>query len=146
MSNYEPVATTARDLTDALNRMSSRLEEVKQDSEQRGRQLEQRDDKLAKYGRKNRILILITIVSLVVDLSLTIALAVVAVQAHDAGTSAASAQKQGVVVVQKICATFGRLAELKPPSGNPLTYPSRGYLQSLHVRLNELGTDLGCKQ
>jgi hypothetical protein len=35
----EPAVTSARDLTDALNRLTGRLEEVKADSEDRDKQL-----------------------------------------------------------------------------------------------------------
>jgi hypothetical protein len=86
----EPVVTSARGLTDALNRLAGRLEVVKEDSEDRDQQLAKRDAQLATYGRRSRHLIWITIVSLVLDLVLTAALTVVAIQAHD--TSSAVAQ------------------------------------------------------
>ena len=145
MSANEPAAAAAAsDLTRALNRMSGRLEEVRQDSEERDLLLKERDDRLASYGRKNRVLIVVTIVSLVLDIALTVALAVVAAQAHTASARAVSAQQEGAAVTQRICETFGKLAALKPPAGNPDTNPSRGYLQRLHATLDELGTDLGC--
>jgi hypothetical protein len=85
-----PVITSARDLTGALNRLAGRLEEVKADSEDRDDQLAKRDAQLNTYGRRSRHLIWITIVSLVLDILLTAALTVVAIQAHD--TSGAVAQ------------------------------------------------------
>jgi hypothetical protein len=51
----------------------------------------------------------------------------------------------GVAVEQKLCDTFGKLAALKPPPGSPTTNPSRGFEQSLHSTLVELGIDLGCR-
>jgi hypothetical protein len=54
-------------------------------------------------------------------------------------------QQAGVVLGQKLCTTFDRLAALKPPAGNPVTNPARGYDQKLHVTLDQLGTDLGCR-
>ena len=34
---------------------------------------------------------------------------------------------------------------LKPPAGNPVKNPARGYDQELHATLSQLGPDLGCK-
>jgi hypothetical protein len=96
----EPVATSARDLTDALNRLAGRLEEVRADSEDRDRQLTKRDAQLTTYGRRNRHLIWITIVSLALDLLLTAALTVVAIQAHAASSAAASARTTSIAVAQ----------------------------------------------
>ena len=45
---------------------------------------------------------------------------------------------------RKLCQTFGELAALKPPAGNPATNPARSYDQQLHATLSQLGTDLGC--
>jgi hypothetical protein len=89
----EPVVTSARDLTDALNRLTGRLEEVRADSEDRDKQLTERDAQLSRYGQRNRHLIWVTIISLALDLLLTAALTVVAVQAHHA-SGAASAVAQ----------------------------------------------------
>jgi hypothetical protein len=89
----EPVVTSARDLTDALNRLTGRLEEVRADSEERDKQLTERDAQLSRYGRRNRHLIWVAIISLALDLLLTAALTVVAIQAHDA-SGAASAVAQ----------------------------------------------------
>lgn len=57
---------------------------------------------------------------------------------------AAVSRHQGELVEQKLCTSFGRLAALRPPPGNPKQNPSRAYLQDQHTRLDELGTDLGC--
>ena len=54
-------------------------------------------------------------------------------------------QEAGVILSRKLCVTFGALAALKPPSGNPKANPSRAYEQELHATLDQLGTDLGCK-
>ena len=40
-------------MTDALNLMSRRLEEVKRDSEDRDKTLAGKDEQLARYGRRN---------------------------------------------------------------------------------------------
>jgi hypothetical protein len=56
-----------------------------------------------------------------------------------------SQQQAGAVLGRKLCATFGALAALKPPAGDPKTNPSRAYLQAEHDTLVQLGTDLGCK-
>jgi hypothetical protein len=96
----ELVVTSARDLTNALNRLAGRLEEVKAGSEDRDEQLAERDAQLARYGRRNRHLILITIVSLVLDLLLTAAVTVVAVQAHGASSAASGARTAASAVAQ----------------------------------------------
>jgi hypothetical protein len=54
-------------------------------------------------------------------------------------------QRAGQLVVERLCQTFGELAALKPPPGNPRTNPSRAYLQGEHATLIRLGADLGCK-
>lgn len=96
----EPVVTSARDLTGALNRLAGRLEEVKAGSEGRDEQLAERDAQLATYGRRNRHLIWITIISLALDILLTAAVTVVAVQAHDASSAAVSARTAASAVAQ----------------------------------------------
>jgi hypothetical protein len=96
----EPVVTRARDLTDALNRLAGRLEDVQTGSEARDEQLAKRDAQLARYGHRNRHLIRITIVSLVLDILLTAAVTVVAIQAHDASSAAASARTAATAVAQ----------------------------------------------
>ena len=87
------IADRARVLTDALDRLSDRLEEVKQDSETR-------DTELARYGHRNRIMIWATIVSLVLDLLLTAGIAVVAVQAHHANSAAAASGQTELALCQ----------------------------------------------
>ena len=57
----------------------------------------------------------------------------------------AAQRAAGVVLGEKLCSTFGVLAALKPPPGNPKTNPSRAYEQEEHATLVQLGTDLGCK-
>lgn len=148
----ERVASSADALKDALNRMAlelrqtnRQLEQAKRASEDRDEELSKRDEQLAAYGRTNRILVRISIAGWALDIIITIVLIVIGFQAYDAGSSAATAQQQGKVMVQKICTTFGRLGELKPPPGDPRANPSQAYLQQLHARLVELGTDLGCK-
>ena len=54
-------------------------------------------------------------------------------------------QQQTRAVEQKLCATFGKLAALRPPAGNPAKNPSRAFDDNLHATLDELGTDLGCR-
>jgi hypothetical protein len=54
-------------------------------------------------------------------------------------------QRAGAVLGEKLCDTFGRLAALKPPAGDPARNPSRAFDDSLHMTLDQLGTDLGCK-
>ena len=55
-------------------------------------------------------------------------------------------QHAGELAEAKICTTLGRLAALKPPPGNPVSNPSRAYLQEEHATLAELSGDLGCGQ
>jgi hypothetical protein len=64
--------------------------------------------------------------------------------AHEVNATAAWQHRQDQAVAQKLCTTFGKLAVLQPPPGNPATNPSRAYDQELHSTLDELGTDLGC--
>lgn len=60
-------------------------------------------------------------------------------------TEQAAQRAAGVILEQKLCTTFGKLAANKPPAGNPETNPSRAYEQRQAVILDELGADLGCK-
>lgn len=53
-------------------------------------------------------------------------------------------QKAAIKEVGELCATFGKVAELKPPPGNPKTNPSRGYDQQQHADLAGVVPDLGC--
>jgi hypothetical protein len=77
--------------------------------------------------------------------------------AHEANSTRAAIQAEyareqaeqraaGVILGEKLCLTFGKLAALQPPPGNPETNPSRAYLEAQHDTLAELGTDLGCRQ
>lgn len=54
-------------------------------------------------------------------------------------------RRQGLIVEQKICATMHRLAALQPPPGAATANPSRAFEQRLHVTLDQLGPDLGCR-
>lgn len=56
----------------------------------------------------------------------------------------AAQQRQSQVLEAKLCRTFGALAALKPPPGNPAANPSRAYEDRLHAALDDLGADLGC--
>ncbi len=56
----------------------------------------------------------------------------------------AEQRQAGVILSEKLCATFGELAALKPPAGSAAKNPSRAYEDELHVTLVGLGTDLGC--
>lgn len=56
----------------------------------------------------------------------------------------AAQQRAGAQLEEKLCTTFGKLAVLQPPAGDPSANPSRAYLQGQHAVLVELGTDLGC--
>src|SRR6202041_3573701 len=72
--------------------------------------------------------------------ALSVAAFLAAVQRGDA-TQAAS-HHAGEVLEHKLCMTFGRLAALTPPPGNPETNPSRGYEQGEHAVLDQIGPDL----
>src|ERR1019366_7502021 len=54
-------------------------------------------------------------------------------------------QRASVILGEKLCTTFGTLAALKPPPGNPAKNLSRAFEDNLHTALDQLGTDLGCK-
>jgi hypothetical protein len=49
------------------------------------------------------------------------------------------------LAIAKICASFHKIAILKPPPGNPNTNPARGYDQQLHAALASVYADLECK-
>jgi hypothetical protein len=66
--------------------------------------------------------------------------------AHEVAASQAAQQRAGQVVERKLCASFGRLARLQPPAGDPQANPSRAYLQQEHEALQELGADIGCRR
>lgn len=63
---------------------------------------------------------------------------------RQAAAEQAAQRQQGAVLELKLCSTLGKLAALKPPSGNPATNPARAFDQSLHSTLAQLGPDLGC--
>jgi hypothetical protein len=141
------IADRARGLTDALNRLSDRLDEVKADSETR-------DAALTRHSRRNRVMIWVTIVSLVLDILLTAGFAVVAVQAHDASTAAtANAQYQqalcqaGNVARAQQIQLWTHLLSLQPAAGTPKRTPAqqkqlgefRAYIHSVFLSRN-------CKQ
>lgn len=63
---------------------------------------------------------------------------------HAVNASQAAQRSQGQAVERKLCTTFGKLAALKPPGGNPGTNPSRAFDDNLHDTLDQLGADLGC--
>ena len=65
--------------------------------------------------------------------------------AHYIDDQRAAQQRAGQLVEQKLCSTFGKLAALKPPPGNPATNPSRAYLQAEHATLVQLGVDIHCE-
>jgi hypothetical protein len=69
------------------------------------------------------------------------------VDANNAAQAAqqAAARRQGEHVVRLLCTSFGNIADLKPPPGSAAANPSRAYEQQLHVRLDQLGADLGCR-
>lgn len=64
---------------------------------------------------------------------------------HSHDEQQAAQQRQGLVLERKLCGSFGKLAALQPPPGNPQTNPSRAYLQEEHAALVGLGQDLGCR-
>lgn len=67
--------------------------------------------------------------------------AVLVAEQHEQALQRAS----GVVLGEKLCSTFGTLAALKPPQGDPRANPARAYEQEEHAALDALGVDLGCK-
>ena len=75
-----------------------------------------------------------------------------AVKAQARAAAAASAAQhreqvqQGAAVERKLCSTFGGLADLHAPRGNPKTNPSRAALQQLIIRLREVPPDIDCPE
>lgn len=57
---------------------------------------------------------------------------------------AAAQQRQGLVIVQKLCTGFGKLAALKPPAGANKANPSRLFDKNQHAILVGLGADIRC--
>ena len=53
-------------------------------------------------------------------------------------------QKSATREIRELCATFGKVAELKPPPGSQAQNPSRAYLQDEHADLARVVPDLGC--
>jgi hypothetical protein len=77
----------AQGLTAALERMAAELAATRADLEAARKASEDRDEALRRYGRKNRRLVVTTLASLAVDVVLTVALALFAVQAHHVAVS-----------------------------------------------------------
>jgi hypothetical protein len=84
----------ARALTGSVNGLSSRLDEVKTGSEER-------DAALARYGRLNRILIIIAVVGLLLDVTAT----TVAFVALHGERNAIAAAKRNAATVQDVHAS-----------------------------------------
>jgi hypothetical protein len=55
-------------------------------------------------------------------------------------------QKAAAKEVRELCATFGKVAELKPPAGNPKDNPSRAFDQKMHADLSGVVPDLKCRK
>lgn len=55
-------------------------------------------------------------------------------------------QKAGEKEIGELCATFGKVADLKPPPGSAAANPSRAFLQDLHADLAAVNPDLGCNK
>lgn len=55
-------------------------------------------------------------------------------------------RRQGVLIEKNLCNTLNSLRDLKPPAGDPVSNPSRAYLQEQHDRLAQLSVDVGCKK
>jgi hypothetical protein len=91
---------TAQALTDALNAMTERLDAVRLDSEERDEALAKANEALAASGRRTRRMVIATIGSLVLDIVLTVVLAIVAVQAHSASSTASETRAASVVSCQ----------------------------------------------
>lgn len=77
--------------------------------------------------------------------AVALALAALVAVFYEQDAARAAQQKQGEMVETKLCTTLGRLSELQPPPGNPVTNPSRAFDQKLHDTLSQLGPDLGCR-
>jgi hypothetical protein len=77
----EETVATARQLTAALNGMEDRLREAVTASEER-------DQAIARYGHRTRLMTWLTVIGWALDVALTVVIAVVAVSAHDASTAA----------------------------------------------------------
>ena len=53
-------------------------------------------------------------------------------------------QQAGVMLEARLCTTFGRRGT-QAAAGAAAQNPSRAYEQSLHITLDQLGADLGCR-
>lgn len=60
-------------------------------------------------------------------------------------TQQVTEQKAAAKEIGELCATFGKVAALKPPAGNPATNPSRAFDQQEHADLAGVGPDLHCR-
>lgn len=67
-----------------------------------------------------------------------------AVNAANMARQAKAAQAAGLLVEQKLCTTFGKLAALQPPTGDAVSNPSREYEQKLHAILAGVNDDINC--
>ena len=56
----------------------------------------------------------------------------------------AAQQRAQKAELARLCATFGKLAALKPPAGAPGANPSRAWEQAQHNILADVGPDLLC--
>jgi hypothetical protein len=65
---------------------------------------------------------------------------------HTLQVQKSNEQRQGVLVVGKICHTLDAIAALEPPPGDPTANPSRAYEQQFHEVIVQLGPDLGCQR
>lgn len=54
-------------------------------------------------------------------------------------------QKAGELELAELCATFGKVALLKPPAGSAKANPSRAYEQQMHADLAGVPSDLRCR-
>jgi uncharacterized protein HemX len=64
--------------------------------------------------------------------------------AQQAAQQQAVQQRQGRAEEAALCDTFGKLAALKPPSGNAQSNPSRAYDQRMHDILAGVVRDIRC--
>ena len=80
-ADRDPVAT-AKGLTDALKGMAAELK------------------RLSDYGRRSRHLILFTLISLALDVALTVVVGLLAVQSHDATVTAQRASASNLALCQ----------------------------------------------
>ncbi len=85
---------TARDLTGALRNVAQRLEEVKQASEDRDTDLAAANAAVARYERRNRVLV-------TVDILLTFVVAFFGWLAHDASNTATQTRQATIISCQQ---------------------------------------------